>query len=144
MLTRMIGSIDLEMCFTGLYCTPDFGLLCNHTPPLVARPSSATKQTFPRGRRILVFRIPAPAYLRYVNRTPLEKIEIARYIAFCIPNPQRCRLDWRTPQWCRAQQIGMHILVVEALLVATYSTWVRANTYTHKKTPVDREPVSCE
>jgi hypothetical protein len=28
----------------------------------------------------------------------------------------------------------MHILVVEALLVATYSTWGRANTYTHRKT----------
>src|SRR5271163_692861 len=28
----------------------------------------------------------------------------------------------------------MHILVVEALLIATYSTWGRANTYTHKKT----------
>ena len=35
---------------------------------------------------------------------------------------------------CRVQQTGMHILVVEALLIATYSTWVRANTYTHKKT----------
>ena len=28
----------------------------------------------------------------------------------------------------------MHILVVEALLIAIYSTWERANTYTHKKT----------
>src|SRR5271163_4336490 len=28
----------------------------------------------------------------------------------------------------------MHILVVEALLIATYSTWGRANTYTQKKT----------
>ena len=27
----------------------------------------------------------------------------------------------------------MHILVVEALLVAIYSTWGRANTYTHRK-----------
>ena len=35
---------------------------------------------------------------------------------------------------CCAQQTGMHILVVEALLIATYSTWGRANTYTHKKT----------
>src|SRR5271156_4487987 len=35
---------------------------------------------------------------------------------------------------CCAQQTGMHILVVEALLIATYSTWGRANTYTHMKT----------
>jgi len=32
-----------------------------------------------------------------------------------------------------AQQTGMHILVVEALLIATYSTWRWANTYTHRK-----------
>ena len=34
---------------------------------------------------------------------------------------------------CCAQQTGMHILVVEALLIATYSAG-RADTYTHKKT----------
>jgi hypothetical protein len=34
---------------------------------------------------------------------------------------------------CCAQQTGMHILVVEALLVATYSTWGWTNTYTHRK-----------
>src|SRR5271170_4123983 len=28
----------------------------------------------------------------------------------------------------------MHILLVEALLIATYSTWGWANTYTHRKT----------
>jgi hypothetical protein len=35
---------------------------------------------------------------------------------------------------CCAQQTNMHILVVEALLIATYSTWGRANTYAHRKT----------
>ena len=36
---------------------------------------------------------------------------------------------------CCAQQTGMrlHVLVVEALLIATYSTWGWANTYTHRK-----------
>ena len=34
---------------------------------------------------------------------------------------------------CCAQQTGMHILVVEALLIAIYSTGERANTYTQKK-----------
>ena len=36
-------------------------------------------------------------------------------------------------QRCCAQQTGMHKLVVEALLIAIYSTWGRANTCTHKK-----------
>ena len=49
----------------------------------------------------------------------------------------RCHQDLLPGPSCRttccAQQTGMHILVVEALLIATYSTWGRANTYTHKK-----------
>jgi hypothetical protein len=41
---------------------------------------------------------------------------------------------WKGCLGCCAQQTGMHKLVVEALLIAIYSTWGRANTYRHKKT----------
>jgi len=34
---------------------------------------------------------------------------------------------------CCAQQTGMHEMVLEALLIATYSTWGWTNTYTHRK-----------
>jgi len=35
--------------------------------------------------------------------------------------------------WCCAQQTGMHILVVEALLIAIFLSKGRANTYRHRK-----------
>src|SRR5436305_14137447 len=41
---------------------------------------------------------------------------------------------WSSGSYCCAQQTGSHILVVEALLIAIYSTGKRANTYTHRKT----------
>jgi hypothetical protein len=35
--------------------------------------------------------------------------------------------------WCCAQQTGMHILVVEALLIAIFLSEGRANAYRHRK-----------
>jgi hypothetical protein len=40
---------------------------------------------------------------------------------------------WNPRSECCAQQTGMHKLVVEALLIAIYSTWDWTNTYTHRK-----------
>jgi hypothetical protein len=46
---------------------------------------------------------------------------------------QRQRLRQRLRQQCCAQQTGMHILVVEALLIAIFLSEGRANTYRHRK-----------